>query len=160
MQNPVSTGISFAILIASVGAAFAYVSASQLASAPWFGFLGAPVTPGLVQAAGLQENHGILITYIWNGSAAEAAELRGGNEILDVSGTGICIGGDQIIKINGKDLQGLNQLRDFREHSKVGDTATLTILRDGKTMDVPVVLGERPQNQRELTDAELQEACK
>ena len=160
VQNSVSTGISFALLVASVGAAFAYVGGNPLSDAPWFGFLGGEVTPQLVQAAGLEEDHGVLVTLVREESPAEAAGLKGGNKMVDVAGTAFCVGGDQIIRINGQDLQGLTQLKDFRLHSKVGDTAVLTILRDGKTSDVSVVLGKMPQDERDFTPAELQAACK
>lgn len=165
MQSPVSTGLSFVILLVSVGGAFAFVSANQISiirttSTPWFGFLGAPVTPELVQAAGLQEDHGVLITLVHDGSPAETAGLKGGNRIVEVGGKGICVGGDQIVDVNGQTLSGVNQLRDLRERSEVGDAVTLRIIRNGDTMDIPVILGEAPENERELTDAELQEACK
>ena len=56
------------------------------------------------------------------------------------------IGGDVIAAINGepvKDYRGVNVY--LETETRVGETVTLTVLRDGQSMNVDVVLGERPE---------------
>jgi S1-C subfamily serine protease len=59
------------------------------------------------------------------------------------------LGGDFILSINDdviKDRRDLNVILETR--TRVGERATLTIWREGRTMDVDVVLGERPDRIR------------
>jgi S1-C subfamily serine protease len=56
------------------------------------------------------------------------------------------VGGDVITAINGETIKSMDDLIAYLlGKNKVGETVTLTILRDGKQMDVQVTLGERPQ---------------
>ena len=52
------------------------------------------------------------------------------------------IGGDVLIAIDGKAITSQMDLNLLLNRSKPGDTVTLTIVRDGKKMDVKVTLGE------------------
>ncbi len=52
--------------------------------------------------------------------------------------------GDVVLKANGQTLTDANMLNEVTLAHNVGDTLTLTISRNGKTMDVPVTLQERP----------------
>jgi S1-C subfamily serine protease len=52
------------------------------------------------------------------------------------------IGGDVLIAINGKAVTNQNDLNLMLNRSRPGDMVTLTILRDGKKMNVAVTLGE------------------
>lgn len=54
--------------------------------------------------------------------------------------------GDIIMKLNGTDIESSTQLRNLVAETAPGTTVKLTVMRDGKEMELPVVLGERPQN--------------
>jgi len=54
-------------------------------------------------------------------------------------------GGDLIIAFDGKSVNTFDELLSYLIKTKSpGDTVVLTVLRDGKQMDIPVTLGERP----------------
>jgi S1-C subfamily serine protease len=53
-------------------------------------------------------------------------------------------GGDVITKVDGKDVNGIEQLRSAVSGKKPGDKVTLTILHGGQTKDVQVTLGSPP----------------
>ena len=54
---------------------------------------------------------------------------------------------DVIIKADGKTVTTAEGLNDIKDTHKVGDSMKLTIVRDGKTIDITVILGEeRPNN--------------
>ena len=48
--------------------------------------------------------------------------------------------GDIILAVNGQEITTTAELMAIRRQHTIGDTLTLTILRDGETMDIPVVL--------------------
>lgn len=74
---------------------------------------------------------GIYVTSVVEFSAAEKAGIRPG---------------DVIVKYNGEKVETVDELNTLRDQNKVGDTVTLTIVRDGKTMDISLELGEdKPQ---------------
>ena len=54
--------------------------------------------------------------------------------------------GDIITKFNGTDVESSTQLRNLVAEAAPGSTIKLTVLRDGKEMELSIVLGERPQN--------------
>jgi S1-C subfamily serine protease len=52
------------------------------------------------------------------------------------------IGGDVLVAVNGKELTSQMDLNLLLNRAWPGDTVTLTIVRDGKKMDIPVKLGD------------------
>lgn len=50
--------------------------------------------------------------------------------------------GDLIVKADGKVVNQVDTLNDIRDTKKPGDTLTLTVIRNGELIEVPVVLGE------------------
>jgi S1-C subfamily serine protease len=51
------------------------------------------------------------------------------------------VGGDVLIAIDGKQIASQSDLSLLLNRSQPGDTVTVTIVRDGKKMDLPVKLG-------------------
>ena len=149
MHSPVTTGISFALIIGVVGVAFGYVAANPLeivrtpTGTPWFGFDGRPLTPSLAQALDLDVEEGLLVTVVQNDSPADLAGLRGGTSTATVEGNEIRIGGDIIIEIEGSRVTATEDIRTVLERSQVGDTVNLTVLRGSERLNIPVTLGVR-----------------
>jgi S1-C subfamily serine protease len=155
MHSPVTTGISFAILIATVGGAFAYVAANPVED-PWFGFRGSPLTAELAEAAGLIGRQGFLIMIVEPDSPAMAAGLMGGNRLVSVAGDPSCLGGDLVLEINGVPVTGVDEIGEVLEASKVGDTVQLRVLRgEGPPIDAAVTLANDPHRPRTA----LEEVC-
>ena len=50
---------------------------------------------------------------------------------------------DIIVGVNGKNVTGLPELREFIGRSKVGETITITVMRSGRKQDIPVRLRTR-----------------
>ncbi len=78
---------------------------------------------------------GVLILKVRPGSSAERAGLRGTRQV-----PGGMVLGDIILALNGKPVTDYNTLRDQVEQYKVGDTVTLTLLRNGEKIRVPLTL--------------------
>ena len=53
--------------------------------------------------------------------------------------------GDLVIAIDGHETKVFSDMMSYIiNHARPGQTVTLTLLRGGQKMDVPVTLGERP----------------
>jgi len=88
---------------------------------------------------------GALVTEVTPGSPAEAAGLRPGTDEVTIQGQDVTVGGDVIVAINGEPVRVFDDLVAYlARHTVVGDEIILTVLRDGKTVDVSVTLGARP----------------
>jgi VCBS repeat-containing protein len=77
----------------------------------------------------------LILKVLPNGPAAEA-NLQGTRR--DASGQ-IHLG-DVIVAVNGKPINSAKELTAAIEQYKVGDTVTLTIVRDGERQDVQITL--------------------
>ena len=91
-----------------------------------------PVTLDMAASLGLKEAGGVIIDAVEPGSAAERAGLKQG---------------DVIEAFNGQPVKDLNALRNRVADSTPGSNATVTIVRDGSTRDVPVTLREAAANE-------------
>lgn len=99
--------------------------------------LGIEVQEGLNQRLKtLLDVQGVIILRIRPGSAAEKAGLRGATIYRD----GSIAPGDIIVGINGKPLDTVGKLLARLGDFKVGETVSLNVLREGKKIDVNVVL--------------------
>ncbi len=95
----------------------------------WLGVVIQEVTPELAQSFGLKEPTGALVSDIEPGSPAEKAGIRKG---------------DIILKFNGKSINKVKELPTIVAMTPVGETVTVTILREGKTRDITLKVGKMP----------------
>ncbi len=96
-----------------------------------------------VEALGLPaDSIGAYVTCVTPGGPAAHAGLVGAGSCNRL---GVQPGGDLIIAINGAPINTFSDLLSYLiEETKVGDEILLTVLRDGKEIDVPVTIGPRP----------------
>jgi S1-C subfamily serine protease len=80
---------------------------------------------------------GVLVINVQKGSSAEAAGLRGTSQ----RGAEIILG-DVIVSIQNKKITSYDDLKNEFDNYKVGDVVELGILRDGKSLTIPVRLEE------------------
>jgi S1-C subfamily serine protease len=79
-------------------------------------------------------------------SPAEQAGLQGGTKSVTIGGQDVMTGGDVITAIDGQTVTGMNDLLGILQQGKVDQKVTLSIVRDGKQMEVTVTLAARPAN--------------
>ena len=106
------------------------------------GVEGRALWPDLAEALHLSVDKGILIERVTSDGPAAAAGIRGGNKSVLAGLQELRIGGDILVSVNGKPIATQMDLNLLLNRANPGDTWTLTIVRDGKKMDVPVKLGE------------------
>lgn len=148
MHSVFSIGVSFGILFAAVGMSFAYVSGNPVEvnlGRPWVGVEeGTNVDAAIAEAMRLQEARGILIITITEGSPADKAGLRQGDEIAEIENERIRIGGDVIIGINGRQVANNADAEAALAGKMIGDSVKFTVIRNGSTQEFSVVLEELP----------------
>jgi S1-C subfamily serine protease len=112
---------------------------------PWLGVSGTNMNPDIAGALGLEVPRGFLVVDVVAGSPAEKAGIKGGDEPTTIDGREIPLGGDVITKFDGRDVRKIDDILVYLQREKaVGDSITLTVIRDGETQDINLILGERP----------------
>jgi S1-C subfamily serine protease len=103
---------------------------------------GRALWPGLAEALHLDVQQGILIERAEPGGPAAQAGIRGGSKIILAGLQELHTGGDVLIAVDGKTVTSQVDLNLMLNRSQPGNTVTLTIVRDGKKINIPVKLGE------------------
>lgn len=113
---------------------------------PWLGVVGYTITPALARRLNLPVEQGVLVARIYRGSPAHKAGLKGATDQVVVGNRVILIGGDIITAIDGVPVKDIDFLNAYLEdNTRVGQTVELSVIRDGKSLKVKVVLEEAPQ---------------
>ena len=111
----------------------------------WLGIEGTKLIPGVARAMGLPpERQGMLVESVFVGSPADRAGLRGGYKSLQSEGNRVMIGGDVIIAVDGAPVVTPEKLAGILAEVSPGDAVKLTMLRDGKEMEIEVKLAASP----------------
>ena len=101
---------------------------------------GRPLWPQLADALKLTTKTGILIERVEPSGPAALAGIRGGTKTL-MGLQELRVGGDVLIAIDGKEVANQLDLNLLLNRAQPGDTIKLTVIRDGKRIDIPVKLG-------------------
>jgi len=138
-------GIGFAIPINQAKEIAAQLITTGKVARPWLGVTSIPVTE-LSGYLNLGIDRGILVIQIYQGSPAAQAGLRGGDRTVIIGRYRLPIGGDIITAIDGVTISESDDIDRVLRKKKVGDRVIVNIFRDGRLMDIPVKLTEKPTN--------------
>jgi 2-alkenal reductase len=140
------SGVGFAIPAAIVKQVVPALIKTGHYEHPYLGISVISLFPDLARAMDLPSNQrGALVETVTANSPADKAGIRESQKQTTINGQKIGIGGDVIIAFNGQTVKSSDDLIAFLARSGVvGQTATLTVLRDGKEINLPVTLGARP----------------
>jgi Do/DeqQ family serine protease len=125
-----SQGIGFAIPANMVGRVVDDAVKGTKIVRPWFGAAGQAVTMDLAGALGLKRPVGVLVSDIYPGGPAASARLAPG---------------DVIIEINGREVPDPRALRFRIATLAIGGSASLTVIRLGKTIRLKMPLEAPPE---------------
>jgi S1-C subfamily serine protease len=115
---------------------------------PWLGVSGIDMTPEIAEAIGLGEPRGFLVIEAAPGGPADAAGVQGGNTPVQLAGREIVLGGDVILAINDREVRKIDDVLGYlQQATEVGETVTLTVWREGQTIQIDVTLAARPSLQ-------------
>jgi serine protease Do len=148
IESPVqaNAGVGFAIPSAIVNQVVPALIQDGHYDHPWLGIGGVTLTPDMAQAMGLPaDQRGALVITVTPDSPAAKAGLRGSDNEATIDGETVPVGGDVIVAIDQQAVKGMDDLIGYLGRSaQVGQTVTLTVLRDGKEQQIDVTLAARP----------------
>jgi len=137
-------GIGFAIPINSAKEIAAQLITTGKVARPWLG-VQAPISVN--ELSGYLDfgiDKGVLIIQIYQGSPADRAGLQGGDRTVIIGRYRLPIGGDIILSIDNNSISESNDIDRVLRKKKVGDKVNVKIFRDGRLMEIPVTLTEKP----------------
>ncbi|MER3545596.1 MAG: 2-alkenal reductase [Chloroflexota bacterium] len=142
--QPVNTGVGFAVPINTVKRIIPALIRDGHYTYPWLGISAAGELDLETQRAlGLPQSTGVYVTEVTPGGPADKAGIRAGTRNVGLGQ--LRAGGDLIIAIDGHEVRDFADLVGYLvSQTEVGQTVTLTIIRNGRQMDVQVTLGARP----------------
>lgn len=149
-----SAGIGFAVSSNTVRRVVPELIARGYFPHPWLGITRmVALSAGTVElwrrgGMNLPVDEGLLVVEVYEGGPAARAGLQGVSRVKTVGRYQVPLDGDVITAINDQQVTNADDLTMYLDtRTDVGDTVTLTIIRDGKEMTLSVTLEERPQQQ-------------
>src|SRR5688572_3750473 len=142
--NAVNSGVGFSISINLVKRIVPILIRDGKYEYPYLG-ISSRSDLGLaeIEALGLNSYTGAYVMDVTPGGPADQAGIRAGD--TPTSNPNLNAGGDIIVAFDGQPVHSFDQLLSYLTLTKSpGDTAVLTVLRDGQPMDITVTLGTRP----------------
>lgn len=140
-----SVGIGFAVPADTVKRVVPELIAKGRYDHPWLGLTAYEITPDLARALQLPVERGLLIAQLQPGGAADRAGVRGATQQLRVRGGYLLIGGDILTAVDDRPIATRDQLTIYLENNKrVGETVTLSLIRDGQPITLTATLAARP----------------
>ena len=144
--NAVNSGVGFSISINLVKQVVPVLIRDGKYEFPYLGITSnSNMSLAEIEALGLDTYTGAYVIDVTAGGPADQAGIHAGTIPTRISYNA---GGDLIIAFDGKPVTNFDQLVSYLITTKYpGDTAVLTVLRDGKQLDITVTLGARPPSQ-------------
>lgn len=139
--NAAGAGIGFAIPINMVKEMLPDLKAKGRFARAWLGIKIQPLTPELAQSYKLKNTSGALVAEVVPGGPAAEAKIAEG---------------DVIVAFNKRPLRGASDLPLFASMAGVGKRAQVTLMRDGREVEVSVLLTEFPENEGAIASAQAQ----
>lgn len=143
-----SVGIGFAVPIEAAKRIIPEILTYGRVRKPKFGISSLPLNAQLAEALELSVQEGLLVMQVEQGSSAERAGIRGGNERAQLGRQIILIGGDVITSIDGQPVTSRDDLDRALNGKNIGDTVQVEILRGGRKQRISVTLAELPSARR------------
>jgi serine protease Do len=159
IESPVqaNAGIGFAVPSAIVQKVVPVLIRDGKFEHSWLGISGTSLTSELAGSMDLgSDQRGVVVVEVVDDSPASAAGLRGSQRDADVNGGEVLVGGDLIVAINDRQVRDFDDLVTYLARStSVGETVTLTILREGQEERVDVTLAARPRAEEQPEPEEV-----
>jgi len=124
-----SHGIGFAIPVRIAKRVLQQISGHGRVIRGWIGISAQEVTAALAESFGLGQPHGLLISGVLEGGPADKAGIQPG---------------DLLVQVDGKAADRAPRVLDLIAGHQPGDSLKLTLERAGNTLDIEVLVEERP----------------
>lgn len=143
-ETGVNSGVGFAVAANTVRRVVPHLIAEGKYDSPYLGITSlSRLTLTDQELLNLPRSTGVYVTSVSPNGPADRAGLRAGSR--PTSDPNLRAGGDLIIAIDDNEVREFNDLLSYLiNHTEVGQTVTLTVIRDGQTLELPVTLASRP----------------
>jgi S1-C subfamily serine protease len=145
-----NVGIGFAVPINTAREVVEQIEEHGEVKHAYLGISGGSITPDLAKALKLPVKEGVLVNEVVKGGPADQAGLKGGDTSATIEGASFRLGGDVITEVNGKKIEGMEEVINAVNAASPGDKMELTVDRDGKSQTITVTLGVRPASAEEV----------
>ena len=141
--DAINTGIGFAISSNIVRKVVPSLIEKGSYAYPYLGMTSySSMSLAMIEVLELPQSTGAYVSSVVQGGPADVAGIRGGT--VQSSVQGLFKGGDLIIAVDGQPIKDFSELMSYMVVNKnPGETITFTVIRNGQTLDVDVVLGFR-----------------
>lgn len=133
---PYGQGIGFAIPVNTVKPLIPQLETKGEVTRGYLGVSIQAITPGLAKALNLQDHKGALVADVKPNSPAAKAGIKQG---------------DVIVAYNGKEVADSHDLPTLVAATPVGQQATVTVVRNGEKLELPVSVGQLPSERADQT---------
>jgi S1-C subfamily serine protease len=126
-----SGGIGFAVPVTKAIDVAEQLITNGTVTHPFIGIVGVTVTPDTAAADGVTVTEGALVKEITPGSGSQKAGVKLG---------------DVVVAVDGASVRSMDDLILLVRRHKAGDVVKLKLDRGGKTIELEVIVGDRPAN--------------
>ena len=144
--QPTNSGIAFAVSVNIVKRVAPVIIRDGHYDYPYLGISFFPdqlMNLDVIDALGLKSYTGAYVSDVAKGGPAEQAGIHAGDKPTRI--TDLKAGGDLVTAIDGRPIRTFDELISYLITNKSpGDSVVLTVLRDGQSQDVTIILGARP----------------
>ena len=133
-------GIAFALPVESVMESARMIIERGRTERGWLDILAVALNETIAEYASLPVAEGMLVSQVVPGGEAEKGGLRGGSEATQYGQSVIYLGGDIITAINGIPIRGYEDYLSYFFTATAGDDVTVTVIRDGKEVELSGVM--------------------
>lgn len=160
IESPVqaSSGVGFVIPSAIVQKVIPALIQTGHYDWPYLGITGTSLNPDLAKAMNLDsQQRGALVVSVVPGGPADKAGIKGSDRQVTINGQTEIVGGDVITGIQDQQMNSMDDVIAYvANNTQVGQKVSLTILRNGKSMNIDLTLGARPgQNQGQSSSSSI-----
>lgn len=139
------SGVGFAISAESVERVIPELIDEGSYQHSWLGVSGVDIDPEIAEEMDLDESTGFLVIDVVEEGPSEGI-VDEGEDIVEIQGQEIAVGGDVIISIDDQEVRGIEDVLVYlARNTEAGDKVELEVIRDGEIETVEVELDPRPE---------------
>ncbi len=133
-------GIGFSIPVNRAKAVAIQLITTGKYAKPWIGISGLNLNPELGKILNISLETGVLVVETFPGSPARKSGIKGGHTNLIIGNLSFAVGGDIILAINDEKIGKMDDLVKVINRYQIGDTVKVKLWREGKHIEIPLVL--------------------
>jgi len=141
-----NVGIGFSVPSNTVKDVVAQILRTGRVDHAYLGISGHALTSEVAETYKLPVEKGVVVAKVTDGSGADKAGLKAGENDVVVAGETYVLGGDIIVGIDGKSISSVEELRDVISEHAPGQKVRLSLFRGAKKTSVIVTLGRQPSS--------------